>query len=842
MTEKKTPRRSGDGWFDRLPDLKKDLVCAGFLLLIVFGLFRGVVWSDKTLASTGGDYMATHNWMNAIKHIEETQGVAPLWIPYVYGGMPVASTLLFPDDYNWIEGLLSGGIALKKWTISVADVLFGPGDVKYFLLHVFLGGLFSYMLARALRLPHLGALLVGCVFLLNPYAIGLGESFHWSKLAVFSYIPLLFLLVHRLMEKRDVLTFGLLAATIGTMFLNRHPQIAFYGMLLVGCYFLYEFIADIRKEPKRYVTAGALLVVAIGLGLAIYSYEMLPTKEYAEYSVRGGGGEGAQGGASYDWATNWSLHPLELMNYIVPSWFGFSSQVAINWKGQEAVLPAYWGWMPMTDNPPYIGIVPVVLALIALAYRRNRMTWFLAGFSVFVFFLSFGRYLPVVYDLFYHYFPYFNKFRAPSLVLFLIPLTVGLLGVYGLSWIVDTGRQPRGSPGGEPPARKFQYAMAAAAAVFVLALVGKDALFGMFPPTAFTKEGDPFNTQTMPIVREIRFELLWRDLLKVSAIVAMLFGLVVVYFRRTIGASAMSMGVVLLLVGDLVVVNQNFIHPRDKADLILALRPDATMKFFEKDTTVYRVLALEQNLFRDNTLMSHTVQSVTGYSPAKLKIYQELLDSALMRSSDSVMPVNMNVVSMMNTKYLITPTPLPPDRFRQSNYDPQKKLFVHFYPKALQRAWFVDTAITVASKSEMYAAINAPDWKPNETAILNDPVPPEIGRQDSSWVRLEKYGAHEIVLKAYTSHAALMVLSEIYYPAGWTASIDGAETKILRTNAVLRSVVVPAGDHEVKFTFDPDSYRTGSMLSTAGWAVVFLTIGIGAWRDERVRGLLKKKG
>jgi hypothetical protein len=628
------------------------------------------------------------------------------------------------------------------------------------------------------------------------------------------------------------------------MFLNRHPQIAFYGMLMVGCYFVFRVVAEI-KTPTRYAAAGMLLIVAIGLGLAIYSYEMLPTKEYAEYSVRGGGGDGASGGASYEWATNWSLHPAELVTYIVPSWFGFSSQAPVSYKGQDMVLPMYWGWMPLTDNPPYIGIVPLILALIALAYRRNRMTLFLAGFSVFVVFLSFGRYLPLVYDLFYNYFPYFNKFRAPSLVLFLIPLTVGLLGVYGLTWIIEEGRGSKTAAGGKSSGKVFLYGMYGAAAAFVLALIGKDAIFGMFPPSAFMKDGDPFQAQQMPIVREMRFGLLWHDLLRVSAIVALLFGLVVAYCRRAIGATTLSMGVVLLLAADLMIVDQNFIHPRPKTDLEAALHPSETIKFLQRDTTVFRVLALEQNLFRDNTLMNFSIQSVTGYSPAKLKIYQEMFDSALIHSTDGVIPINMHVASMMNAKYIISPSQLPPNKFLQVFSDQESKLLVYQYKGTQQRAWFVDSAVTAASKSEMYATMNSPDWNPDSIAILNEPVPPEIGSQEQSWARLVKYGAHEIVLKVSTTHAALLVVSEVYYPAGWTAAVDGAETKIYRTNAVLRSVVVPKGDHEVKFTFNPESYRTGSTVSVAGWIVVLLTIGVGAWRQglpARVKGLFAKKG
>ncbi|HLF15441.1 MAG TPA: YfhO family protein, partial [Bacteroidota bacterium] len=589
--------------------------------------------------------------------------------------------------------------------------------------------------------------------------------------------------------------------------------------------------------------AGALLAAAVVLGMAIYAYEMLPTKEYAEYSVRGGGGEAAGGGASYEWATNWSLHPLELITYIVPSWFGFGAQVGLDWKGQAVnQFPGYWGWMPSTDNPPYIGIVPVILAIFALIYRRNRMTWFLAGFSVIVFFISFGRFLPVLYNLFYHYFPYFNKFRAPSLILFLIPLTVGLLGVYGMSWILDAGQKGHHGAGASAPDRKILKWVYVAAGVFVLTLIGKQVLFDMFPSSAFTKEGDPFNQQTMPVVREIRFELLWRDVLKVSGISVVLLGLIAAHLRRKIGAATMSVGIVALLVIDLAVIDQQFIHPRPKTDLQASLQADATMQFLKSDTTTFRVMALEQNLFRDNTLMNHSLQSVTGYSPAKLKIYQEMYDSALVHPVDPVMPVNMNVVRMMNAKYVISPTMLPPDRFQQVFADPAKKLVTYRTVGALRRAWFTDSVFTAGSKSEMYATMNSPEWQPDKLAILNEPVPEGITSPDSAWVQVTSFGAHAISLRAYTSTPGLMVLSEVYYPAGWTATVDGAETKIFRTNAVLRSVVVPAGEHEVKFVFDPESFRLGSTVTTAGWGVVLLLVAVGLFRDETIRGLLAKKG
>ena len=142
-----------------------------------------------------------------------------------------------------------------------------------------------------------------------------------------------------------------------------------------------------------------LFVIALGIGFAIYSYQLIPTQQYQPYSIRGGGGAGIPGGLSYDYATNWSFHPFEMITYLIPSFFGFSS-------------PFYWGWMPFTESTVYIGIVPIILSIIDIVYRRTKLTWFLVIFSAVAFLISFGKHFGILYDPMFRYFPYF-KFRVP---------------------------------------------------------------------------------------------------------------------------------------------------------------------------------------------------------------------------------------------------------------------------------------------------------------------------------------------------------------------------------------------------------------------------------------------
>ncbi len=823
------------GFFDRLSGPKKDLVCVLVMLAAVYVVFWGVIIDDRPYGMSG-DTISAFQWFKALDHIRETEHTDPLWVPYIYGGMPVAGSLLFPREVNYVEVYL--------FTNILGNLLFLFSGAQYLLVHVLLAGVFMYLLVRMLAFSHLQALLAGLVFMLHPHAISLWEAFHWSKLATWSFIPLLFLLTWELFRGRSILTLGLLGAAIGTMFLNGHPQIAFYGMLVVAGYFVYEGVLSVRREPARVLWTALLLGTAILIGLAIYSYELLPTREYAQYSVRGGGSVGASGGANYDWATNWSLHPLEMLNYVIPSFFGFSSQYVTQWQGQEMALPLYWGWMPFTDTPEYIGIVPLILSLIAMTYRRNRMTWFLALFSLLVFMISFGNFFSPVFDLFFHYFPYFNKFRAPSMVLFLIPFTLGLLGMYGLSHVIES-LQRAGDGGGRPVrAEGMKRWVAGLGIILALSFLGKGVLRDFMSGFMFEKAGEvqQYGVQVADKLKELRFDVLWKDLITILIFSCAALGLMYFYLRKIITASVLTAGLIVITLADLLPINARFVNPRPQKDIEESLKPDATMTFLKADTTVYRVLALEQNLFRDNTLMNSFIQSVSGYSPAKLRIYQEMIDSVLVHPTIPGIPVNMNVVAMMNAKYVIANSMLPADRFRQVHVDPEKKLATYLHPGAMDRAWFVDTVAVAGSASEVYAMMNSTDWNPRVAAIMEQAPSEPSGKPDSSSVDIVRYGSREIALSVFTSGPALLVLSEVYYPAGWTATVDGKETAIYKTNAILRSVVVPAGRHEVRLLFDPPAYDIGFTMTSIGWGVAFVLIVLGAFRNDGIRKAFGRRG
>jgi hypothetical protein len=243
---------------------------------------------------------------------------------------------------------------------------------------------------------------------------------------------------------------------------------------------------------------------------------------------------------------------------------------------------------------------------------------------------------------------------------------------------------------------------------------------------------------------------------------------------------------------------------------------------------MFRVFPLGPDLFMDNTLPYHQVQSVGGYSPAKLKIYQTMLDSCMYSAPDRSFPLNMAMVNMLNVQYLVAPGRLPEGKFEPVFQDQAKRTITYRNASALPRAWYAREIAVRPTDHEVFAAMNDPAFDPARTAVLYAPLAETVAAPDSGAAPvITRYRSREIALTTDVSAPAILVLSEVYYPAGWKAFVDGAEVPIHRTDYLLRSVVVPGGKHEVVFTYDPPLYRLGYLLSNIGWGVVLLCVAGG---------------
>jgi hypothetical protein len=822
---KHQPQSAKNGFLSTLSPLKKDLLCVGLLYLIVLLLFRGIVF-DRMAFSSEGDTAAASSYAHAGETIMANEGVDAIWMPYFFSGMPTFGNVAFtPHNISYIQ--LIG--------LKILNLLFLNGPWTWAVVFYFLNGVFMFLLMRFWNFSHPAALIAAITVMLSPYTIGLAGEGHGSKLMALSYLPLAFLLTHLLFERRDVLSFGLLSAAIGTLLLTNHMQIAYYVFIVMGLYLVYHVVTDLKGRTLQALSKVALFVGALVIGMLISSYVYLSVYEYTQFSMRGGGTAGSTGGLTYDYATNWSWHPFELITLLIPSFFGLQP-------------PYYWGPIqPWTNSTVYFGIIPLILSAVALVYNRNKFNIWLGLLAILVILISFGRNFPLVYSLMFEILPFFNKFRAPVMILHLLPFIFGFLAAYGFTAIADILLQRKDFDAAKL-VRFLMYVAAGLLAAFFLVLLLKSSVYDSFAGFMFEREdqAEQFRQQygrqaqqALAQFKQLRFELLWKDFVKFAIITVASLGIVILYLRKRIGAALLGVGLTAVLILDLVIVDVKFINPKPTDALVQSFRADATIAFLKQQPGTFRVFPLGQ-LFMDNTFAYHGVQSIGGYSPAKLKIYQTMLDSCLYHGSDPSFPLNMSIVNMLNVRYLVAQGRLPEDRFTLVNADQAKRTLTYSNPGGLPRVFFVHNSIVAQNDHEVFDALNAKDFDPSRTAILYKQLPQTISQIDTPRAEITDYKSRHITVKTTSTAVGLMVLSEVYYPAGWKAFIDGNETEIFRTNYVLRSILVPAGTHEVVFSFEPTTYSLGWTLTNTAWAVTGLCIVIGLWKVPAVRRRFRK--
>ena len=806
--------------FSTLSPLVQDLLCVALLYAVTLIVFRGIVFDNAAFASEG-DTATAISYTHAGEQIEKSEGVDALWMPYFFSGMPTFGNVAFvPHNVSYVQT----GV---QW---VLNLLYLNGTWTWLVVYYFLGGVFMLFLMRGWNFSRPAALIAALTFMLSPYMVGLAGEGHGSKLMALSYLPLVVLLSHSLFERRDVLSFGLLAAAIGTLMLTNHMQIVYYVFMFLGLYLLYHLTLDFRGKLPVAAAKAALFAGAVVLGFCISSYIYLSVSEYAQYSMRGGGTTGAPGGLAYDYATNWSWHPGELVTLLIPGFYGMKSDL-------------YWGPMiPWTNSSVYAGLAPVLFGILALVYRRTRFVIFLGLVLLAFVLVSFGNNFSLLYSLLFSYLPYFNKFRAPEQILHLLPFVTGILAATGFSALV--GARERDS--GIDTLKLYRALLIAGgviAGLLVIALLLQNSLLESLPGSMFLKQGQGEQIQqqygaraprVIAQLRQARFEILWKDYVKFSLLAAAFCALCAAWVKGRIREWTFSAALIALVIIDLSLVASRYIDPKPSQDLAQSFRPDPTIAFLKNQPGLFRLFAgidPRDPLYMDNSFAYHGLQSITGYSPAKLKIYQTLLDSCMYRGIDPSFPVNMNVVDMLNVEYLVVHGRLPEPLFQLVNADQAQRTFTYRNPGALPRAFYAGESFTAANDREVFRVLNSPGFNPGRTAVLYRQLPQQIMPVDSTHVpRITSYKSREIRISTDAPAGTLLVLSEVYYPAGWRAFVDGAETEIYRTDYILRSVFIPGGTHEVVFTFDPPLYRVGWVLTNAAWGLVLVCVAAGVWR------------
>ncbi|MBR9979120.1 MAG: hypothetical protein KFH87_13630 [Bacteroidetes bacterium] len=798
-----------------------------------------------------------------LKEADEA-GVNPFWNPYVFSGMPTWGSSS-PGHGLYLHTFLDPFkpmvlLQVYGWIQSAVNILPLP-PMFWDIFNFFLLGVFTYFLGRRSKFEPWIAFLVAVSVVFSLYSLNWIMAGHNTKITVFAFLPAILLLVDMLFEKRTLARVALLIVALHLTFNSGHVQMVFYSMMAVALYVLYKWYAGASFR-------NVAIVSAFTLGAAVFAFLMLSGPyfanwEYKDYSIRGAGSGGSghgtvTGGLDYDYATQWSFSPMEVVTFFVPSFVGFGS-------------PTYWGTMMFTESPIYLGVVISFLALLGIIIRpKDRFVHFWIALGVLSLLISFGRNFSPLYDLFFHYVPFFNNFRIPSMILFMMALCVGMLAGIGLTEIMRLLRERKRNEGAAITARltRVIWIPVAVAAVLVLALITFE---GGFKQTIseMMQQNQPRSYQAMQQI--VQYEQAGRmaelppeyqsltpggiyRMAVNDALLALLFMVLAAGTLWAMVKGKLSLVVVqgvllLIIIADWWIVDYKPMNMVSLREQERSLAKTDVVDFLHKnDETVYRVLPAGAH-GDDNWYVAFGVQSVAGYHPAKLRLYDDvrnmMYNQFQFQDAEHVESVNWAMLSMLNARYLIAPrdwnitaqflTPV----FKGKNETVYENEYV------LPRAFFVGSYEVIPDDEELFNKINTlPGYHPHRVAYLSEepprsvaPVPDSLIYQTS--VELTDFGINSFAYDLETPVDAVFKLSEVYYPSGWSATLNGEPVDILRSDYTLRAVVIPAGKHRLEMHFEPETYQAGLIITTITnytLAIVLLLALVLWWRKRRSAG------
>ncbi len=761
----------------------KNYIFMGLLFVIVAVFFLPMAF--RNYVPQASDSMQWRGSAQSLIEYNKTHEDQALWSSNVFSGMP-GYLISFSAKYPFINNLRVLTDKLINWRV--------------FLL--FTAGLGVYILMLSLGFKPMIAFISAIGFSLSCHFIGLIEIGHNTKFRAIVYLPWIFFALHYLKEKVNILGIGLLSLFIIGQLRENHPQISYYTFMMIGIYWIFQLIWAIKeKKVSRYLLFSVFLLFVVVVAFMAVAQPYLSTYEYGEYTIRGGAE-----GLETDYATSWSFHPLEMISFVIPNFFG-------------GISPYYWGWMPFTQVVVYMGVVILLFALIAVFRSKSRIVKILTTVSIVTLFISFGRHPPFLSNFLLHYLPGFNKFRVPAMILVLLEFTVVVLAGYGIKFIVFRKERKH---------KKFFDIIQKILIAFVILFILFTLTNGVFEKLSLSKAGETaqYSAEQIKQLKSLRFDKLVHDGFQALIFIILTLIVILAFGRNKIRKYLFLFLIAILVITDLLIIDRRFLQNlKPEKQIETTFQKTKLDEFLLKDEEVFRIYPLGREFGQNRWCYFH--QSIGGYHGAKLKRYQQIIENCLNTELKDRIPINWNIVNMLNTKYIIFNQNLPFENLEYAFHDRKQKMTVYKNLEYLPRAWFVENLESTILKEEIWNRLNQKEFDPAKTAIIEKRIENVFAPQFSK-VELVDFNLHYLKFEVETDTTSFLTVSEIYYPAGWRAFIDETETEIYPTNYILRGVVVPKGKHILEMKFEPETYRLSLELSAVGLltSLVFIILGV----------------
>ncbi len=745
-----------------------------------------------------------------IVEFREETGEEPLWTNSMFGGMPAYQiSVLYPN--NWSKKLLDiCNLGLPR----PANYLFLLMAGAYFLFIV-LGMGWRYALVGAF----------GVAF--ASYSVIVIEAGHNSKVHAMAFMaPVLgsILLAYR---GKYLLGAALTALFLSLQIATNHLQITYYLLLIVLLLGFVKLIEAIKeKQLPNFAKATGILIIGALVAIGPNISALWTTADYGSETMRGKSELTTMqesSGLDKEYATRWSYGVVESFTILVPNFMGGGSSGSLTEESSvyDALtenripkpqardiisnMPLYFGTQPFTSGPVYLGAIICLLAVLGLLLSKGMDRWWLLAAFVLSLVLSWGHNFALVTDFFFDYVPGYNKFRAVSMTLVIAQVVLPVLAVFGLKAVLELQNKEL---------LKHNLGIA-------FGIVGGLCLLFALIPTLFSDFTSTNDAQLLKsgypdwlvnALVEDRESIFRSDALRSLVLVSLASGLLFLSGMGKLKTQIAGLAIAVLVLADLWQVDKRYLQNDDFVSARqgkAAFAPSPADQQILADTDPnFRVLNLTVSTFNDASTSYHH-KSIGGYHGAKLKRYQELIDSCISRN-------NMQVLNMLNTKYVIM----------RGEQGPQ----VRPNPLALGNAWFVSKYIVVQNADEELAALNMPDFEARTTAIIDKRYSDQllnfhVQLDSNASIALTDYKPNYLKYSSKANGKSLAVFSEIYFENGWNTYVDGELKPHFRANYVLRGMTLPQGEHTIEFKFEPKVYATGEQYSLLG--SVFLIVFVG---------------
>ena len=799
-------------------------ILAVVLFMVISVIYFSPVLEGKKLQSSDGTQFK--GMAKEIVDYREATGKEALWSNNMFSGMPayLTSTLYPGEIFSKIQ----------KAVTSISQ----PVMILTFSF------LFFFILCILLDMGVWTAFAASLAYGFMTFTFVVMVTGHLTKAHALTYTALIVAGILVAFRKNKIGGSLIAALGLSLMLSANHLQMTYYAAILVLILGITYLVYAIREKTlPDFAKTTAFLLVAVLFAVGTNFSRLYTTYEYGKYSMRGQSelslnGENKTSGLDQNYILDYSYDLGEAMTAFIPRFKGGGMSEPLSTGSEtykfiaqsqgagpakkmvEGGMPMYWGTQPISGAPFYFGAVLCFLFVLGMFLVKGKDKWWLVAVFTVSLLLSLGKNFSLLTNLMLDYFPGYNKFRDVKNIIVIQQFAMALLGALAIKEVyqrkINTAEFMNGL--------KYAFGITGGIALIFAVLPGMAGSFSGNTDAQYMQMGWP--QQLIDALMADRKSALRIDAFRTFIFVTLAATGLWAYWNNKIKAQYAIVLWVVLVLGDMWPVNKKYFnneHFSSKKEVAVPFQETTVDKEIKKDKDLYyRVLNL-QNPFAD-ARTSYFHKSLGGYHGAKMKRYSELVKYAIEpeirtliagfkkpESIDSVMNT-LPVINMLNTKYCIYDTSQPP----LSN------------THALGNAWLVKEVKLVDRADEEVTSLKSFD--PKTTAIVNRSFEKELGgfktASAEGEIKLTEYKPNYLKYEAtVNSGSQLAVFSEIYYPKGWKSFIDGKETEHIQANFVLRALVVPSGNHQIEFKFEPESYFIGNKISFASSILLLLAMG-----------------